>query len=66
METVDVNGDYVKVPVPEGMDGKLWQFETPVLGFYRFSNVPNYIAASPHALLVPREVAVKDGLQIRQ
>jgi hypothetical protein len=61
---VDVNGDYVTVPVPEGMDGHLWSLDSPVLGFFRFNNAPNYIAASPDALLVPREVAEKDGLQI--
>jgi hypothetical protein len=61
---VDVSGDYVRVPVPAGMDGKLWRFRVPILGFFRFSNIPNFIAASPDALLVPREVAEKDGLPI--
>lgn len=66
VKEVDVNGDYVTVPVPAGMDGKLWSFREPVLGLFWFNNVPNYFAASPAALLVPREVAVKDGLSIRR
>jgi hypothetical protein len=65
-KAVDVNGDYVTVPVPAGMDGKLWRFHEPVLGFFWFNNVPNYFAASPDALLIPREVAAKDGLALRR
>ncbi|MDQ2732982.1 MAG: hypothetical protein M3Y56_15095, partial [Armatimonadota bacterium] len=63
-KSVDVNGDYVSVPVPTGMDGKLWRFHQPVLGFFWFNNVPNYLAASPEALLVPREVVARDGLAV--
>lgn len=65
-KNVDVNGDYVTVPVPAGMDGKLWRFRDPVLGFFWFNNVPNYFAASPDALLIPREVAMKDSLALRE
>ena len=46
------------------MDGKLWRFHDPVLGLFWFNNVPNCFAASPAALLVPRGVALKDGLEI--
>ena len=63
-QAVDVNGDYVTVPVPVGMDGKLWRFHEPVLGLFWFNDVPNYFAASPEALLVPREVALRDALEI--
>jgi hypothetical protein len=62
---VDVNGDWVSLPVPAGMDGKLWRFRKPVLGFFWFNNLPNYIAACPAQLLVPRELAEKDGLKLR-
>lgn len=62
---VNVNGDFVSVPVPPGMDGKTWRFHNPSFGHFWFFNVPNYLAASPNALLVPREVALKDGLEIR-
>jgi hypothetical protein len=63
-QAVDVNGDWVSIPVPAGMDGKLWRLREPVLGIFWFNNIPNYIAASPDALLVPREVAARDGLQV--
>jgi RNA polymerase sigma-70 factor (ECF subfamily) len=63
-QAVDVNGDWVGIPVPAGMDGKLWRLREPVLGIFWFNNIPNYIAASPDALLVPREVAARDGLQV--
>ena len=52
--------------VPEGADGKLWRFSNFALRHLWFFNVPNYIAGTPNALLVPREVAEKDGLTIRQ
>lgn len=65
-KAVDVNGDYVSVPVPAGMDGKLWRFHEPVLGLFWFNNLPNYFAASPDALLIPREVMLKDGLEVRK
>lgn len=61
---VDVDGDYVSVPVPPGMDGKAWKIGGPSFGLGRFIffNVPNFLSPSSAALLVPREVAVKDGL----
>jgi hypothetical protein len=49
-------GKYVRVPVPAGSDGQAWSLARLALGRLRFSNVPNYLAASPDALLVPREV----------
>jgi hypothetical protein len=61
-QDVDVNGDWVSIPVPAGMDGKVWSMKSPVLGVFWFNNFPNYLASSPDALLVPREVANKDGL----
>jgi hypothetical protein len=66
VQTVSVNGDWVKVTIPPGMDGKLWRFRNPVLGRFWFNNAPNFIAASPEALLIPRELAMKDGLKILQ
>lgn len=65
---VDVDGDYVSVPVPDGMDGKAWKIGGPSFGLGRFIffNVPNYLSPSPAMMLVPREVARKDGLKILQ
>ena len=66
VKDVNVDGDFVIVPVPAGMDGKPWRFRNPSFGHFWFFNVPNVLAASPGALLVPREVARKDGLDIRK
>jgi len=48
--------------VPVGDDGKVWSLGEFALGELYFTNLPNYIAASPDALLVPSEVAKKDKL----
>lgn len=55
---------YITVPVPTGMDGAAWSFNGR-WDTRRFINIPNFIAPSPRALLVPREVAEKDGLPFR-
>ncbi|MCB1232502.1 MAG: hypothetical protein KDN19_19800, partial [Verrucomicrobiae bacterium] len=52
---IDSNGRYVSIPVPEGADGHAWHFERFAPRFFWMTNVPNYFAASPEALLVPRE-----------
>lgn len=62
---VDTFQEFISVPVPEGQDGKLWYFSGLWPTRFGFFNVPNHIAASPESLLVPREVAVSDGLPIR-
>jgi hypothetical protein len=66
VKDVDINGDWISIPVPTGMDGKLWSFRNPVLGIFWFNNLPNYFAPTPDGLMVPREVAEKDGLTIRR
>ena len=65
---VDVDGDYVSIPVPAGMDGKAWKIGGPsfALGRFVFFTVPNYLSPSSAAMLVPREVAVRDRLNIRR
>jgi hypothetical protein len=65
--TVEVaeTSQITKLPVPEGMDGRLWCFPHLQVMKLRFFNIPSYVAAAPNALLVPREVAVADGLAIR-
>lgn len=60
--TVKETGACVTIPVPDGADGKAWSFTELAPGHLWFYNVPNYLAASPEALLVPREVAERDGL----
>jgi hypothetical protein len=61
-KAVDVDGDWVTVTVPAGMDGRLWRLRHAVLGLFWFNNLPNVMAASPQALLLPRELVERDGL----
>jgi len=58
---VTTSGKFVTVEVPEGSDGQAWSISKLALGHLWFFNVPNYLAASPAALLVPRQVQ-KAGL----
>lgn len=55
--------EVVTVPVPEGAAGRVWSLSPRVHHQLWFFNAPNVIAASPQALLVPRELAEKDGLR---
>jgi len=66
VKDVAIDGDYVSILIPAGQDGKLWKVGGPQFGIggFRFFNIPNYFTPSPHALLVPREVAAKDGLKV--
>lgn len=59
------NGVNVSVTVPDGADGKVWSLSNVHIPNIWFFNVPNYVASSPEALLVPREVAEADGLEAR-
>ncbi len=54
--------DWVTVPVPAGKDGQLWRLHDAVLGLFWFNNLPTVMAASPQALLLPRELVERDGL----
>ena len=56
VQEVRASGQFIHVPVPPGADGKCWSFSQIALGRLWFFNVPNVLAASPQALLVPREV----------
>jgi hypothetical protein len=62
LREVKSRAEFVKVPVPVGADGTTWHFSQMMLGTLWLFNAPNYLAASPAALLIPREVAEKDGL----
>ncbi len=61
----DVDGEFVFVPVPPGEDGQVWKLSGGAKRLW-FFNVPNGIAASPDALLIPREVVQADGLVPRR
>lgn len=51
------------VPVPEGQDGKLWEFRA-VMGAVGFLNVPPVVALAANELLLPQEIVHADGLLI--
>lgn len=57
---VETSGRFVSIPVPEGTDGYAWSLSELALGQLRFFNIPNYLAGSPNALLLPREVVNAD------
>jgi len=63
LKEVSTKGEFVKVPVPAGADGKTWHFSQMMLGELWFFNAPNHLAASPAALLIPKELAERDGLR---
>jgi len=64
LKEVDVSGTFVRVAVPSGADGKVWHFTRLAPGHLWFFNAPNYLAASPAALLVPRNLAEQDRLKV--
>jgi len=66
VQDVKSSGEFVSIAVPPGMDGQLWSFSPISLGHLWFFNLPNNLAASPEALLAPRQVATEDGLVIRK
>ena len=55
--------DHVMLPIPDGEDGKVWSFRGR-WDTRRFVNIPNYISPAPDVLLIPRELAEKDNLDI--
>src|SRR5262249_45371707 len=61
---VNASDEVVNVPVPEGKDGQCWSLSPHAHGQLWFFNVPNYLAASPAALLLPRELVKRDNLPV--
>jgi hypothetical protein len=57
--------DFNFLDVPAGFDGKLWRVSLRIDNLI-FFNVPNWLALSPDQMLVPRDLAIADGLKIRQ
>jgi len=52
--------DVVAVNVPTGQDGKIWKLYQPnYVSTFALLNVPPYVAASPNALLKPKECGFK-------
>ena len=57
---------FIRVPVPEGADGAIWHFGQIQLGHLWFFNLPNLVAASPDALLLPRDVMEADDIPVHE
>lgn len=64
LRKVDTKGDWVSIPVPAGMDGKVWFLQPIAMTEFKLLTVPNYVATASDALLVPEDVARADGLEI--
>jgi len=60
--SIEGNGTFQVIPVLPGMDGKVWSSVDMVSGSFYFFNIPNLLFVRPGDVIVPREVAVKDGL----
>ncbi len=57
--------EWTSVPIPPGQDGKVWRMDAGLHTLW-FANVPPGVAAAPERLLVPRDLAETDGLEIRK
>lgn len=63
VQEIVAEGSNGSVEVPEGEDGTVWSIGRGFRpGEFWFTNLPNYLAVSPYALLIPREIVEKDGL----
>lgn len=56
----ELNRDYWEIPVPAGMDGKLWLFQDVEGAGLRVLSIPPYFARRAEELLLPREVVEAD------
>lgn len=63
---VTASGKWITGPVRPGEDGKAWSFGEFALGELYFANIPGCLAASPDALLLPRELVKKDGIGLKE
>lgn len=64
LHDVQVSDEVIHIPVPEGADGKCWSLSPHGHGHLWFLNVPNCLAASPNALLLPRDLVLRDAIAI--
>lgn len=60
---VTANDEVVTLPVPDGDAGQVWSLSPHTHHVLWFFNAPNVLAASPAALLLPRELVKQDGLR---
>jgi len=64
--SIKADGSYQKIPVPEGMDGKVWTCVDFLSGTFYFFNIPNILFVRPSDVIVPEEVAEKDNLKFSE
>jgi len=62
---VGIGGALATFAVADGHDGKLWSLHHFHFARLEAVNFPNFLSMSPHMMMVPREVAIRDGLSIR-
>jgi hypothetical protein len=62
IQDVKVSDEVVAIPVPAGQDGQCWSLSPHSHGQLWFFNAPNCLAASPNALLLPRELVGRDAI----
>ncbi|MFN6051683.1 MAG: hypothetical protein ACK47R_12700, partial [Planctomycetia bacterium] len=55
IQETKANDEVVRVMVPEGMAGKVWSLSARPHNQLWFFNAPNFLAASPSALLIPSD-----------
>ncbi|MBI3878937.1 MAG: DUF4838 domain-containing protein [Verrucomicrobia bacterium] len=59
---VNQDDEVVTIPVPIGKDGQVWSLSPRAHSQLWFFNAPNCLAASPAALLLPKELVRRDQL----
>jgi hypothetical protein len=59
------DGSYLTIPVPAGMDGKVWSALMFNRGSFHFFNIPNVLSFAADGVLVPEDVAKRDGLPLQ-
>lgn len=62
IQEVKASDEVVTIPVPAGQDGQCWSLSPHSHGQLWFFNAPNGLAASPNALLLPRELVARDAI----
>jgi hypothetical protein len=60
--SIEGNGAYRSIPVPPGMDGKLWTAANWINGSFHFFNLPNLLLVSADSILLPEDVARREEL----
>ncbi len=60
------DGSYLTIPVPAGTDGQVWSALLLNRSSLRFFNIPNVLSFASDGVLVPEDLAIRDGLLFRR